>query len=67
MEFLAPLSLLVDEDRTKADKRSISEQFFDPEYGYGQISVTLDTGNELIDRWASAIGSPGTSLFDPLT
>ena len=68
LEFLAPLSLLVDEDRTKADKRSIREQFFDPTYGSGQILHQLHTGNELVDRWGNrAIGAIGDIALDPLT
>ena len=68
LEWLMPITKLVDEERTRADKRSLREQFFDPTYGFGDIAEQLNTGNDLIDRWGNrAIGFAGDVALDPLT
>ena len=68
LEWLIPITKMVDEERTKADQRSLGERFSDPTYGAGQIFHQLDTGNELVDRWGNrAVGFAGDVALDPLT
>lgn len=68
VEWMMPITKLVDEARTEADKRSIRERFFDPTYGAGQVFHDINTGNELIDRWGNrAVGFAGDVALDPLS
>ena len=61
-EFLNPLGMLVDEDKSRDDDRSWTDKIKDNSYGYGQI--TYNTGNKWVDR---AVGLAGDLLLDPTT
>ena len=62
LEVAQPLSMLVDEDKSREDDRGLLEKLNDVDYGYGQI--THDTGNKWVDR---GIGLAGDIILDPLT
>ena len=56
--------IVVDTERTEADKRSNWEKIFNPNTTYGFGEIAESTGNKWLDR---AVGLAGDIALDPLT